>query len=60
MWRVELYDRYTEWDAISQGEHDPITSPRHIIDLSTSDQSMPRSNLPVLISISRPDAIVIQ
>ncbi len=32
-WRVEFYDRYTEWDHIDIGDHDPMSTPKTTIDM---------------------------
>jgi hypothetical protein len=32
-WRVDFYDRYTEWDHMDIGDHDPMNTPKTTIDM---------------------------
>lgn len=39
-WRAEFYDRYTEWDHVDIGDHDPMASPKTIVDMFLSVPSI--------------------
>lgn len=38
-YRLEFFDRYTEWDMARISAHEEATTPRTIIDLSVDDTS---------------------
>lgn len=47
-WRAEFYDRYTEWDHVDIGDHNPITAPKTTIDMFLQVPSTPMANTPLI------------
>ena len=56
-WRVEFYDRYTEWDHVDLGDHDGQQSPKTTIDMFLPIASAPTSTN-TLISTPAPRSLV--
>ncbi len=53
-WRLEFYDRYTEWDHVDIGDHDPRISPKMTIDMFIKNPSVPIKDTSIIsTSVSR-------
>jgi hypothetical protein len=47
-WRMEFYDRYTEWDRVDIGTHRDATAPKGILDMSLIESPTPSPNTGIL------------
>lgn len=60
---MSFYDRYLEWDKVASDEHDPDTSPEHIIDFvraSTEGYIAEKPALRTLQSVEDPQSVIIE
>ncbi len=47
-WRMEFYDRYTEWDRVDIGTHTDMTTPKGILDMFLSEPPVTSTNTGIL------------
>jgi hypothetical protein len=63
IWQTRLFDRYLEWDILTQGNHDESTSPQHIIETFApldQDRSSTTTIARSLKRVSNPESFVIE